>query len=78
MKTIIFSCSERQDNLSIRAAKAVARHLPNSTVIDLRDYPLNNIGIKEESKDNNFIKLLTKLTTGQKQLNEINERLNCV
>ncbi len=62
MKTIIFSCSERQDNLSIKASKAVSQYFDNVEVIDLRDYHLNTIGTTDEATNKHLAQITQKFT----------------
>ncbi len=44
MKTIIFSCSARQDSLTLRFSKLLQELLPSSSLLCLRDLALADIG----------------------------------
>lgn len=65
MKTIIFSCSERQDNLSIKASSAVAKYFSDVEIIDLRDFHLNIMGTADENTNQNLQQLVGKFKEAQ-------------
>ncbi|MFN5540157.1 MAG: NADPH-dependent FMN reductase [Candidatus Melainabacteria bacterium] len=67
MKTIILSCSEKQDNLSIRCAKAINSYLPEAEIIDLREFHLNIFGTADAETQAN----LSKLTETFSQANQV-------
>jgi NAD(P)H-dependent FMN reductase len=60
MRTTIFSCSERQDNLTFKAAKAVAHYFDNPEIVDLRNYHLNIFGTADEDSQKNLAELTRK------------------
>ncbi|MDJ0624786.1 MAG: NAD(P)H-dependent oxidoreductase [Candidatus Caenarcaniphilales bacterium] len=57
MKTIIFSCSERSENLSLRSSKAIQAYIKDSTIIDLSEYHLNIYGTQNDQTQKNLAHL---------------------
>ncbi|MDX1921411.1 MAG: NAD(P)H-dependent oxidoreductase [Candidatus Caenarcaniphilales bacterium] len=48
MQTLIFACSERENNFTRRASEAVSRFLPEPEIIELKDFHLNIFGTADE------------------------------
>jgi NAD(P)H-dependent FMN reductase len=65
MKTIIFSCSERAENLSFKAAKAILSYFEDAEIIDLRNYHLQLIGTADDNTNKNLEILFQKFEEAQ-------------
>lgn len=65
IKTLIFACSERDDNLSLKSAKAISKFILGAEIIDLRQYHLQLIGTADESTNANLQALNSKFQEAQ-------------